>query len=204
MGGQGSRVTCVQCWYASYPSARLPPAILTEVPMRLIVDRRAVLIGLAATLVPSPAYAQKPPPRIGWLSAGSEPDPFLVAFRQGLQKLGYVEGQTVVLDIRHAHGDLAALRAGAAELAQSKVTLIVASLTAVRAARTIKDIPILLRHQRRPHRGRPCAESVAAGRQPHRQHLPFARNSGQASGNAQGSPASPALACCVIKYRPSW
>jgi ABC-type uncharacterized transport system substrate-binding protein len=110
-----------------------------------VVGRRAVLIGLVATLLPSAAHAQgRPTPsRIGWLSAGSEPDPFLEAFREGLRKLGYVESQNVVLDIRHAHGDLEALRAGAAELAQSKVALIVASLTAVRAARTVKDIPIL-------------------------------------------------------------
>jgi len=58
--------------------------------MPQIVGRRAVLIGLAATLLPSPARAQPPPLRIGWLSAGSEPDPFLEAFREGLQKLGYV------------------------------------------------------------------------------------------------------------------
>ena|SRR5947209_7435887 len=113
--------------------------------MRLIFGRRAVIIGLAATLLPTtPLRAQKPPPpRIGWLSAGSEPDPFLQAFREGLKKLGYVQGQNVVLDTRHAHGDLQALVAGAAELAQLKVALIVASLTAVRAARAVPDIPIL-------------------------------------------------------------
>src|SRR5438445_10951577 len=113
--------------------------------MRLIFGRRAVIIGLAATLLPTTLLrAQKlPPPRIGWLSAGSEPDPFLQAFREGLKKLGYVQGQNVVLDTRHAHGDLQALVAGAAELAQLKVALIVASLTAVRAARAVPDIPIL-------------------------------------------------------------
>src|SRR5437867_3299053 len=107
--------------------------------------RRAVLIGLVTKLLPSPTHAQKAPmpPRIGWLSAGSEPDPFLDGFREGLRKLGYVEGHTVVLEIRHARGDLDALRAGAAELAQAKAALIVASLTAVRAARAIKDIPIV-------------------------------------------------------------
>jgi ABC-type uncharacterized transport system substrate-binding protein len=36
------------------------------------------------------------------------------------------------------------LRAGAAELAQLKVALIVASLTATRTARAVKDIPVLL------------------------------------------------------------
>jgi ABC-type uncharacterized transport system substrate-binding protein len=109
------------------------------------VGRRAVLIGLVTTLLPSPAHAQKSatPPRIGWLSAGSEPDPFLEGFREGLRKVGYVEGQNITLEIRHAHGNVEALRVGATELAQAKVVLIVASLTAVRAARAIKDIPIL-------------------------------------------------------------
>jgi len=112
---------------------------------RQLVSRRAVLIGLVTTLLPLPAHAQKPPmpPRIGWLSAGSEPDPFLEGFREGLRKGGYVEGHNIILEIRHAHGNVEALRAGAAELAQANVVLIVASLTAVRAARTIKDIPIL-------------------------------------------------------------
>ena len=111
--------------------------------MQRIVGRRELLLGLGAILLASPTHAQKPPTRIGWLSAGSEPDPFLEAFRDGLRRLGYVEGRNVVLDVRHAGGNLEALQLGAADLARSKVALIVASLTAVRAARAIKDIPIL-------------------------------------------------------------
>src|SRR2546425_8462057 len=114
------------------------------------VGRRAVLIGLASTLLPSPAHAQKPPPRIGWLSAGSEPDPFLDAFREGLQKLGYVEGQNVVLDVRHAHGNLEALRAGAAGVAPAKGVLVVGRPSTVPAARAGEDIPILLTISRGP------------------------------------------------------
>jgi len=103
-----------------------------------------MLVGLVTTLLPASALGQRPPvPRIGWLSAGSQPDPFLEGFREGLRNLGYVEGQNVVLETRHAQGNLDALTAGAAELAQSNVALVVASLTAVRAARTLKDIPIL-------------------------------------------------------------
>ena len=111
----------------------------------MVLSRRALLIGLGVTLLPSSARAQKAAggPHIGWLSAGSEPDPFLESFREGLRKLGYVEGRNVVLDVRHARGDLDALHAGAAEMARSNVALIVASLTAVRAARTIKDTPII-------------------------------------------------------------
>jgi putative ABC transport system substrate-binding protein len=107
--------------------------------------RRTALIGLATALLPAPALAQKPAtlPRIGWLSAGSQPDPFLEGFREGLRKLGYVEGKNIALETRHAQGNLEMLAAGAAELAQSNVLLIVASLTAVRAARRLKNIPIL-------------------------------------------------------------
>jgi putative tryptophan/tyrosine transport system substrate-binding protein len=108
-----------------------------------LLGRRGVLIGFVTTLLPTFTHAQKAPPRIGWLSAGSEPDPFLDGFRDGLRELGYVEGQNVVLEIRRARGDLEALRAGAADLAQANVVLIVASLTAVRAARAIKNIPIV-------------------------------------------------------------
>jgi putative ABC transport system substrate-binding protein len=109
------------------------------------VSRRAALLGIAGVLLPSAVYGQKPttPPHIGWLSAGSAPDPFLDAFREGLRALGYVEGQNIVLDVRHAGGDLEALQAGAADLARLKVTVVVASLTAIRAVRAIKDIPIV-------------------------------------------------------------
>src|SRR5258705_6045144 len=111
------------------------------------MDRRAFLSALSGGLLAAPlaAVAQQAgkPPRIGWLSAGSQPDPFLEGFREGLRRLGYVEGQTIAFEIRHAQGSLEALGAGAAELAQSNVVLIVASLTALRAARALKDIPIL-------------------------------------------------------------
>ncbi len=112
-----------------------------------MMDRRAFIGSLAGGLLAAPVAVEAQqagkPPRIGWLSAGSQPDPFLEGFREGLRKLGYIEGQTIALEIRHARGSVEALYAGAAELAQSNVALIVASLTAVRAARTLKDIPIL-------------------------------------------------------------
>src|SRR5438445_8531146 len=71
----------------------------------LFMARRAILLGLVGMLLPSRAFAQKPstPPRVGWLSAGSEPDPFLEAFREGLRALDYVEGQNIVLETRAAH-----------------------------------------------------------------------------------------------------
>lgn len=107
------------------------------------VKRRTALAVLLATLLPPAAIAQRSPARIGWLSAGAEPDPFLEGFREGLRQLGYVEGRNVVLEMRHANGDVSALTAGAAELVQARVALIAASLTAVRAVRAIRDLPIV-------------------------------------------------------------
>ena len=117
------------------------PAAALARPM----SRRAALLGIAgAVLLPPVAHGQRPAtPQVGWLSAGSEPDPFLEAFRGGLRALGYLEGQNVALQVRHANGNLDALQAGAADLIRLKVAVIVASLTAVRAARAIKDIPII-------------------------------------------------------------
>jgi putative ABC transport system substrate-binding protein len=109
-----------------------------------MIDRRRFLAATIALLAPSPAGAQKASlPRIGWLSAESQPDPFLEGFREGLKRLGYIEGQSFVLELRHAKGSFDALRAGAAELTQSNVAMIVASLTALRAVRAIKDVPVL-------------------------------------------------------------
>ena len=64
------------------------PLTLSGQPM----SRRGALIGIAGALLPSAVYGQKPTttPHVGWLSAGSEPDPFLDAFREGLRALGYV------------------------------------------------------------------------------------------------------------------
>src|SRR5882672_8967509 len=92
----------------------------------------ALLITLALGLLtaPLPATAQQPTKvyRIGRLSAGppSEPSPGLEAFRQGLRDLGYVEGQNLVIEDRHAEGNPERLRDLAAELVRLKVDVIVA------------------------------------------------------------------------------
>src|SRR5215475_8033602 len=108
-----------------------------------MLTRRALLAGTAATLMSGVAHAQKPA-RIGWLSASTEPDPFLESFREGLRKLGYVEGRTVVLETRHAAGNLDTLRANAAEFVRSQPSLVVAAGIAARAAMAISDIPVLI------------------------------------------------------------
>src|SRR2546425_11857479 len=70
-----------------------------------------VTLILSLLVAPHTATAQKSvtTPRIGVLSPASPPPaptPFLDAFRQGLRDLGYVEGQTILLEYRYAEGKL--------------------------------------------------------------------------------------------------
>lgn len=111
----------------------------------MALDRRAFVVGLATAAVPRSAGAQPPrglPARIGWISTETQPDPFIDGFREGLRQHGYVEGQSVVLDLRYTR-DLEALRTAVAELTQSKVAFIVSSGPAIRAIRGARDIPVL-------------------------------------------------------------
>ena len=117
------------------------------------VRRRQLITQLvgaaAASSLPRAAWAQQPTariPRIGILSpASSVAAGTLAAFRQGMRDLGYVEGQTVILDFRLSKGDLDALPALAAEVVGIPVDVIVTdtSTAAVAASAATRTIPIV-------------------------------------------------------------
>jgi hypothetical protein len=118
-----------------------------------------LLVTFALGLLLAPLAAEAQPvakiPRIGVLSAGFSPgsaDPAAFeAFRQGLRTLGYVEGQTIVVEYRWAEGQENRLPDLAAELVGLHVDLIVAGTTrAVQAAQhATRTIPIVMGRQRR-------------------------------------------------------
>ena len=105
------------------------------------------LVGGAAAW-PLAAHAQQvgKVPRIGCLSPGRSelPDPtfnMLNAFLQGLQELGYTEGQNLAIDRQYADGNSDRLRELAAELVRRKPDIIVAfSTTAARPAKQATGI----------------------------------------------------------------
>ena len=84
--------------------------------------------------------------RIGYLSpVAPGPSPILVAFRQGLGQLGWVEGENLAIEYRWAEGRLDPLPDLAAELVRLKVDVIVTWGPAVGAAQqATRTIPIVI------------------------------------------------------------
>jgi putative tryptophan/tyrosine transport system substrate-binding protein len=116
------------------------------------VDRRAFLGSLTPALLAGAISAEAQQAakiaRIGYLSPST---PTLAArlfeeFRQGLRELGYVEGKTLVLEVRYGEARIERLPALARELVGLKVDVIVAGTDAAIAAvkRETQTIPIVM------------------------------------------------------------
>jgi len=112
------------------------------------MNRRAFVTGLGAVLAaPVAAEAQRTTglARIGVLSASRCPgqdSPFLL----GLRELGYIEGQTIVIECRAAEGQYERLPALAAELVEMKVDVLFAAThpDADAAKTATQSIPIVM------------------------------------------------------------
>ena len=101
---------------------------------------------LAAPLVVEAQQAGKIA-RIAFLSSTASPDsPTTTAFRKGLQELGYVEGQNIIIEWRWGGGRTEPFPAFASEVVRLNVDVIVAANDAAgRAAQqATKSIPIVI------------------------------------------------------------
>jgi putative ABC transport system substrate-binding protein len=126
------------------------------------MDRRALLGSLVLGLVGAPLIAEGQPAgkvyRLGMLLARERPT-LVEAMRQALRELGYVEGQNLVIEVRHAEGRFERLPASAAELVRFKVDVIAA--TGSEGVQAAKDaahtVPIVMTYV-----GDPVARGFAA------------------------------------------
>ena len=108
--------------------------------------RDTVLALLALSAAPLTAGAQQTGKvhRIGLLRVGSPPPGFIEPFRQGLRELGYVEGQSIIIEYGLAE-KVAQLPELAARLLRLKVDVLVASGTpsVVPARNATSTVPVV-------------------------------------------------------------
>jgi len=106
-----------------------------------------LLLGAALAAARPSAAQQRPVPLVGFLSPRVVVENSSIdAFRRGLRELGYVEGQTIAVELRSSEGENSRLAAVAAELASLKPDVIVTNgepaIRAVKAA--AGTIPIVM------------------------------------------------------------
>ncbi len=118
--------------------------------MRLRPVALVVTFALGLLAAPLPAEAQQAGKvyRVGYLTnrpVSPATNLRLIAFREGLRELGYVEGQNLVLEFRSAKGKRERLPEVAAELVRLKVDVIlVAGTRAIKAVKkATSTIPII-------------------------------------------------------------
>jgi putative ABC transport system substrate-binding protein len=115
-----------------------------------MLNRRAFVCGsVLLVAMPLAAEAQAPSklPRVGIVGATSPAvgRPSMDAFRQGLRELGYIEGQSIVIEERWAEGQLERFADLIADLLRLNVdVIVVASSAGARAAKNaVKTTPIV-------------------------------------------------------------
>jgi putative ABC transport system substrate-binding protein len=106
-------------------------------------DFIAVMTG-AVAMWPLAARAQQAMPVVGYLRSAPPLQNLVVGLRNGLKEAGFVEGQNVAVEYRHADNQLDRLPALVAELVRRPVAVIVAnSLAALAAKAATTTIPIV-------------------------------------------------------------
>ena len=112
-----------------------------------LAQRAVTVLALALLVAFSAAEAQQPGKvRIGYLSLASDTGiarDYFAAFRDGLRALGYVDGENIVIEPRHADGRRERLPELAGELIRLKVDVLVTFGSASAAKQATNTVPIV-------------------------------------------------------------
>ncbi len=116
-----------------------------------LICRRHFAAGLALIGAGVPAWAQTPassrskPARVGFISPGAPGAGAPDTFRNALARLGYVEGQNLMLEIRYARGKFDQVPSLTHELVQNNVDLIavIGAITVRQAKAEARNTPLL-------------------------------------------------------------
>jgi putative ABC transport system substrate-binding protein len=125
-----------------------PKSAIQKRPRR---PKLVAALALAFTFVVGVTMAQAQQPgsvyRIGILQSASSEEAFIEGFRQGLRKLGYVEGKNLVLEARSGDMQPDRIANSVAEFVRLKVDIIVAggAPAVVAAKKASGTIPIVMR-----------------------------------------------------------
>jgi putative tryptophan/tyrosine transport system substrate-binding protein len=113
-----------------------------------VIDRRGFIVGgVAALAAPLIAEARQTGKvhRIGIVSPGSGISLAFAAFQQALPQYGWLPGQNLVIEYRHAGGNLGRIPSFVAELVRLPVDLMLVSSTALPAAiAATRTVPIIM------------------------------------------------------------
>jgi ABC-type uncharacterized transport system substrate-binding protein len=117
---------------------------------------------LALAEPPAGAQQTQKVPRIGFIGVDVPSAPLFDSFRQGLRELGYIEGQSVIIEPRFTYGNQWRLNEFAADLVRLQVDVIVVENTPplVAVMRTTKTIPIVMSYL-----GDPVEVGIVASRE---------------------------------------
>jgi len=109
--------------------------------------RRLALAGLAVPLMPARAAGSAPGRirRIGYFSGAEYPE-LLEAFKDELRTMGYVEGETIAIEVRLSRQNTADMPALVTELSLLKLELIVAGALslALQVRNSIPEMPMVI------------------------------------------------------------
>jgi ABC-type uncharacterized transport system substrate-binding protein len=109
----------------------------------------SILVVVVQIAVEVIAQAQQPRvPRVGYVfgTTSSETSDLLIAIRQGLRELGYLEGRTIVLEARWTEGRYERFPALVAELVHDRIDVLVVATTpgALAAKNATSTIPVVI------------------------------------------------------------